>query len=107
MSLQFRSEVPVRAAHPVFSNLDATPLLGTSAQFPEEAADFPAHATGSVLGRRETEYMSAASDETATANSSKATSSSPMTSPRLRCFGEPCVMSSNLTIEHSTIAENR
>ena len=105
MSLHVRSAVPLLAAHPVFSSLDATTLLGTSAQLPDEPAALPAHVVGSVAGRRETEYMSAASDETATASSSKPTSISPMTSPRLRCLVEPAGISSNFTIEHSTVAE--
>ncbi|MDQ6872485.1 MAG: hypothetical protein M3037_10830 [Gemmatimonadota bacterium] len=96
----------MRAAHPVFSSLDAPPLLGASAQLPDEPGAFPAHVTGSVVGLRETEYMSAANEDTATANSSNATSSSPMTSPRLRCLGEPSGIWSNFTMGHSTVAGN-
>src|ERR1700694_5917749 len=59
MSLQERSEAPLRAAHPFVSSLEATPLLGTATQLPDKPTAFPAHGIGSVVGRRETEYMSA------------------------------------------------
>jgi hypothetical protein len=92
-SLQPRAEVPVFAAHPERRSLDALLCVECERQFPGSFPSLAAQAAGSLgsaSGRRETEYINAARDETATASSSNATSSSPITKPRWLRVPEPC-----------------
>jgi hypothetical protein len=65
--------------------LEAPLAVARETQLPGSFPFFATHATGSRgsdSGRRDTEYIKAARDETATASSSNATSSSPITKPR-------------------------
>jgi hypothetical protein len=79
-----RAVVPIFAAQPDRSSLEAALCVGCGTQFPGNFPFFATHSTGScdASGRRDTEYISAARDDTATASSSNATSSSPITKPR-------------------------
>src|SRR6266705_6305144 len=65
-SLQLRADGPVRVAHPDRRSLDGPPAA--CAMHLAEVVFFPTHAVSSrVAARRETEYMRAAREETATA----------------------------------------
>lgn len=78
---------PFFSTHPERRSFDALLWVVCATQFPGSFPLFVAHAAaslGSASGRRETEYINAAKDETATASSSNATSSSPIMKPRRR-----------------------
>lgn len=84
-SLHPRVALPAFATHPERRSFEALLCVVCATQFPGSFPFFATHAAGSLesaSGRRETEYISAARDETATASSSNATSSSPITNPR-------------------------
>jgi len=84
VSLQFRESNTERVAHPERSSFDAgvAGAAGFSGTHLPVAAALAAHSLSRrPAARAETEYMSAASDDTATARSSNATSSSPITNP--------------------------
>ena len=86
-SLHPRAEPPLFAAHPERRSLDAPPTVERDEQLPGAAPLFATQATGSrASGRRDTEYISAAREDTATARSSSATSSSPIMKPRRSRF---------------------
>jgi len=73
---------PTRVAQPERSSV-AGPPAARAMHLGDDVAFFPTQAGSSLAtGRRETEYMRAAKDETATARSRSATSSSPITNPR-------------------------
>jgi hypothetical protein len=77
--------LPILAAHPERRSLEAPLVVEREPQLPGIFPSFATHTTGSrgsASGRRDTEYMSAARDDTATASSNSATSSSPITKPR-------------------------
>ena len=89
-SRQLWIEAPVRVAQPERRSLDGPPAA--FAMHSAELAFVPTHAVSStVTGRRETEYMRAASEETATVRSRSAISSSPMMKPRRAAV--PCAES--------------
>jgi hypothetical protein len=91
-SLQLRAATPVSVAQPERKSLDGPPAAFCIHSV--EAAFLPTQAASSTVGGRwETEYIRAASEETATARSRKAISSSPMTNPRraaVRCAESAC-----------------
>ena len=81
------AELPLFAAHPERRSLDAPPTVEREEQLPAAAPLFATQATGSrASGRRDTEYISAAREDTATASSNSATSSSPIMKPRRSRF---------------------
>src|SRR5258705_1281641 len=82
-SLQVWIAAPMRVAQPERRSLDGPPAAWAM-HLGEAVAFFPTHSVSSLVaaGRRETEYIKAAKDETATASSSNAISSSPITKPR-------------------------
>jgi hypothetical protein len=89
VSLQLRRSYTERVAHPDRSSFDAgvagTEAAGFSGTHLPVAAALAVHAfSRRPAARAETEYISAASDDTATASSNNATSSSPITKPRRR-----------------------
>ncbi|MEA2761885.1 MAG: hypothetical protein QOD47_1169 [Gemmatimonadaceae bacterium] len=92
-SLQLRALAPTLAAQPERKSFDAALCGECETQLPGNFPFLATHAAasrGSASGRRETEYINAARDETATASSSNATSSSPITKPRRLRFPERC-----------------
>ena len=91
-SLQSRWSNTERVAHPGRRSLDGPPAVGRAGTHLPVAAALAEHSASAraAPGRRETEYMSATSEETATASSNTATSNSPITKPRrARCAGLP------------------
>ena len=81
-SLHPRAELPLFAAHPERRSFEAPFAVERGEQLPGVAPLFATQATGSrVSGRRDTEYISAAREDTATASSNSATSSSPIMKP--------------------------
>src|SRR2546423_4460881 len=83
VSLQLRIAKPTLVAHPDRSSFEEPPSLERIDKHLADEAFLPTHSALSAAdGRRETEYMRAASEETATASSSSAINSSPMTNPR-------------------------
>jgi len=84
-SLQPRTPLPIFVTHPDRRSLGPPPELTRAAQLLSAMPALSVHAlTVFVSLRRETEYMRAASEETATANNNTATSSSPIMKPRAR-----------------------
>ena len=80
-SMQLFTEAPVRVAQPDLKSLDGPPAAVE--RHSGELALVPTHAVSSTItGRRETEYMSAAKEETATVRSRTAINSSPMMKAR-------------------------
>ncbi len=81
-SLQLWTADPNRVAQPERRSLEGPPAAFVM-HWGDEVAFVPTHwASSRIAGRRETEYISAANDETATASSSSAISNSPITNPR-------------------------
>src|SRR6267378_3055197 len=63
-----RAVLPILATHPERRSFEAPPDVERETQLPGTLPSFATHATGSrgsASGRRETEYMSAARDDTA------------------------------------------
>ena len=91
VSLQSRWSYTERVAHPERRSLDGPPAASMAGTHLPVAAALAEHsAAARAVGRRETEYMRAAREETATASSNNAISSSPITKPRrARCAGLP------------------
>jgi hypothetical protein len=92
-SPQPRAVVPTFVTHPERRSLDAPFCVARETHSLGSFPFFATHTTGSrasASGRRETEYINAARDETATASSSIATSSSPITKPRRLRVPERC-----------------
>ena len=89
VSLHSRWSKTDRVAQPDRRSLDGPPTAGAAGtHFPVAAALAAQSVSACAVGRRETEYMRAANEETATASNNSATSSSPMTKPRRRpCLG--------------------
>jgi len=92
-SWQSRWSKTERVAHPGRRSLDGPPAAagrpGTHLPVAAALAEHSVSARAPV-GRRETEYMSATSEETATVSSKTAISNSPITKPRrARCAGLP------------------
>ena len=85
VSLHSRWSKTDRVAQPDRRSLDGPPTTGAAGTHFPVAAALAAHsASACAVGRRETEYMRAAKEETATASSNSAISSSPITKPRRR-----------------------
>jgi hypothetical protein len=85
VSLHSRWSKTDRVAQPDRRSLDGPPTTGAAGTHLPIAAALAAHsASARATGRRETEYMRAAKEETATASSNTAISSSPITKPRRR-----------------------
>jgi hypothetical protein len=83
VSLQPPETNPASVAQPERRSVAGPPPAERATHLPERATVFPAHSTSfRAAGRCETEYMSAARDETATASSKTAINSSPITNPR-------------------------
>jgi hypothetical protein len=83
VSLQSREAKPRRVEQPERRSFEAPFSLDFWATHFADVAFFPTHSVLSAAeGRLETEYMRAASDDTATARSSSAINSSPITNPR-------------------------
>jgi len=92
-SLQLRAADPAFATHPARRSFAALVCAECETQLPGSFPFLATHAADSLCsasGRRETEYINAAKDETATASSSSATSSSPITKPRRPRVPERC-----------------
>jgi hypothetical protein len=96
VSLHSRWSKTDRVAQPDRRSFDGPPTTGAAGtHFPVAAALAAQSASAFAVGRRETEYMRAAKEETATASSNSAISSSPMTKPRrARCAGRPSAATS-------------
>jgi len=101
-SLQVWIAAPIRVAQPERRSLDGPPAA-CAMHRGEEVAFFPTHSVSSLVaaGRRETEYISAAKVETATASSSTAISSSPITKPRRPRF--PGRRSARILVFHPVV----
>ena len=96
VSLHSRWSKTDRVAQPDRRSLDGPPTTGAAGtHFPVAAAVAAQSVSACATGRRETEYMRAAKEETATASSNSAISSSPITKPRrARCTGLPSAATS-------------
>ena len=96
VSLHSRWSKTDRVAQPDRRSFDGPPTTGAAGtHFPVAAALAAQSVSACAVGRRETEYMRAANEETATASSNSAISSSPMTKPRrARCAGRPSAATS-------------
>src|SRR6266699_6869836 len=87
VSLQFRESYTERVAHPDRNSFEAGVAVGAATagfsgtHLPIAAALAEHSASARVVGRRETEYISAANEDTATASNNNAISSSPITKP--------------------------
>jgi hypothetical protein len=88
-SLHSRWSKTERVAQPDLRSFDGPPTTGAAGtHFPVAAALAAQSVSACAVGRRETEYMRAAKEETATVSSNNAISSSPITKPRRRpCLG--------------------